>query len=178
MPAKRLELLKETLPGARRFAVFTDSATTGQLEVALAAARHLGIELLVHEFKSQPYDYEAAFAETQRAKAQALLALGSGNFVPARRRITDLALKYRLPSMFGQSQWAEFGGLLSYGPNFTQSMRRTAEQVGMIFNGRKPADIPVEQPTRFELVINMKTTKALGLAIPPVMLLRADRLIE
>jgi putative tryptophan/tyrosine transport system substrate-binding protein len=178
LPAKRVELLKQMLPTAKRFAVLADSATAGQLAVSQAAAKQLGMELQVLEFKTQPYDYEGAFAEAVRAKVQALISLASANFVPARRRITDLALKHRLPSMFAHSQWAEFGGLLSYGPNFSQSFRRVAEQVGLILNGRKPADMPLEQPTTLELVINMQTAKAIGLTIPPVMLLRADRVIE
>jgi len=132
----------------------------------------------VLEFKRQPCDYDSAFSDAVRAKAAAVLALASGNFAPARRRITELALKHRLPSMFTHSQWAEFGGLLSYGPNFSQSFRRVAEQVAMILNGNKPAEMPVEQPTKFELVINLKTAKALGLTIPPSLLLRADQVIE
>src|SRR5262249_57979126 len=110
--------------------------------------------------------------------AQALPALGSANFVPARRQITELALRHRLPSMFHQSLWAEFGGLLSYGPNFVKTFRRAAEQVGMVLNGRKPTEMPVEQPISFELVINAKTAKARGLTIPPSTLVRADEIIQ
>jgi len=113
LPAKRVELLKELLPSARRIAVLADTSNTGQLASAQAGAKRLGVELQVLEFKRAPYDYESAFAEAVRAKAQALLALGSANFVPARRQITDLALKHRLPSMFHHSLWVEFGGLLS-----------------------------------------------------------------
>src|SRR5262249_3741244 len=102
----------------------------------------------------------------------------TANFVPARRQITELALKHRLPSMFIHSLWAEFGGLASYGPNFVSSWRRAAEQVGMILNGKKPADMPIEQPTKFDLVINLKPAKALGITIPQSMLVRADRVIE
>jgi len=178
LPAKRVELLKELLPSARRIAVLADSSNTGQLASADAGAKRLGMELQVLEFKRAPYDYDKAFAEAVRGKAQALLALGSANFVPARRQITELALRHRLPSMFHQSLWVEFGGLLSYGPNFANTFRRAAEQVGMVLNGRKPAEMPVEQPTKFELVINMKTAKALGLTIPQSLLLRADQLIE
>jgi putative tryptophan/tyrosine transport system substrate-binding protein len=136
------------------------------------------VELQVLEFKRAPYDYDHAFAEAVRAKAQALLALGSVNFVPARREITELALRHRLPSMFHHSLWVEFGGLLSCGPNFVNTFRRAAEQVGTVLNGRKPADMPVEQPTSFELVINLKTAKTLGLTIPQSLLLRADKVIE
>jgi putative ABC transport system substrate-binding protein len=112
------------------------------------------------------------------AKRRPLLVLGSANFVPARPWITELALKHRLPSMFHHSLWAEFGGLLSYGPNFVNTFRRAAEQVGMVLNSRKPAEMPVEQPTKFELVINLKTAKALSLTIPQSVLLRADHVIE
>ena len=178
LPAKRVELLKELLPSGRRIAVLADSSNTGQLAAAEAGAKRLGVELQVLEFKRAPYDYDAAFADAVRAKAQALLALGSANFVPARRQITELALKHRLPSMFHHSLWAEFGGLASYGPNFVNTFRRAAEQVGMVLNGRKPADMPVEQPTTFELVINMKTAKALGLTIPQTFLQRADQVIQ
>jgi putative ABC transport system substrate-binding protein len=178
LPAKRVELLKEVLPSARRIAVLADSSNTGQLASAMAGAKRVGVELQVLEFKRAPYDYDNAFAEAVRAKAQALLALGSANFVPARRQITELALKHRLPSMFHHSLWVEFGGLMSYGPNFVNTFRRAAEQVGMVLNGRKPADMPAEQPTSFELVINLKTAKALGLTIPQSLLQRADKVIE
>ena len=178
LPAKRLELLKELLPKAKKIAVFSDTATVGQLKAVQAGAKQLGIELQVVEFKRAPYDYESAFTESVRAKAEALLALASGLFVPARRRIPELALKHRLPSMFGNYLWAEAGGLMSYGPNFSEFYRRAAEQVSMILKGRKPAEIPVEQSTRFELVINLKTAKALGITIPQLIRLRTDRVIE
>jgi putative ABC transport system substrate-binding protein len=178
LPAKRVELLKELLPSARRIAVLADSSNTGQLAAAEAGAKRLGVELQVLEFKRAPYDYDNAFAEAVRLKAQALLVLGSVNFVPARRQITELALRHRLPSMFHHSLWAEFGGLLSYGPNFVNTFRRAAEQVGMVLNGRKPAEMPVEQPTTFELVINLKTAEALGITIPPTLLFQADEVIR
>ena len=178
LPAKRLELLKELLPKAKRIAVFSDIASATQLEVAKAGAKRLGVELHLHEFKRAPYDYASAFAESVRAKADALLVLASAFFVPARRQIPELALKHRLPSMFGNYLWAETGGLLSYGPNFSEFYRRAAEQVSMILKGAKPAEMPVEQPTKFELVVNMKTAKALGIKIPNSILVRADRMIE
>jgi putative ABC transport system substrate-binding protein len=178
LPAKRLELLKELLPKARRIAVLSDMGSAGQLEVARAGAKRLGVELHVLEFRRAPYDYESAFADAVRAKAEALLVLGSANFVPARPRIPQLALKHRLPSIFHHSGWADAGGLLSYGPNFSDVFRIAAEQVSRILKGAKPADLPVEQPTKFELVINLKTAKALGITIPQSLLLRADRVIE
>ena len=178
LPAKRLELLKELLPTARRIAVFSDTASTGQLEVARAGAKRLGVELQVIEFRRAPYGYEGAFTDAVRAKAEALLVLGSANFVPARPLIPELALKHRLPSIFHHSVWADAGGLLSYGPNFSDVFRHAAEQVSRILKGAKPADMPVEQPTAFELVINLKTATTLGITIPPSIRLRADRVIE
>jgi putative ABC transport system substrate-binding protein len=170
--------MKDLLPKAGRVAVLADVSTTDQLKVASAGAKHLGLELHVHEFKQGPYDYEGAFTEFVRGKAEALLALTSGFFVSARRKITDLALKHRLPSIFNNHLWVETGGLLSYGPNFSHSYRRLAEMAGMILNGAQPADIPVEQATTFELVINLRTARALGIAIPPAFRARAERLLE
>ena len=178
LPAKRLELLKELLPKAKKIVVFSDTTTAGQLKAVQAGAKQLGVTLQVHEFKLSPYDYESAYTNAVRAKADALLALSSALFVPARRQIPELALKHRLPSFFGNNLWAEAGGLLSYGPNFAEIYRRAAEQVGRILQGMKPADIPVEQPTTFELVINMKTAKALGIKIPNSILVRATKVIE
>jgi putative tryptophan/tyrosine transport system substrate-binding protein len=178
LPGKRLELLKELLPKARTIAVFSDTASTGQLEVARAGAKRLGVERRVFEFKRAPYDYEGALAEAVRAKAEALLVLGSANFVPARPLIPTLVLKHRLPSIFHNSVWADAGGLLSYGPNFSTCSVARREQVGRILNGAKPAEMPVEQPARLELVINLRTATALGITVPPSIRLRADRLID
>ena len=178
LPAKRLELLKELLPKAKRIAVFSDTSTGGQLKAVQAGAKRLGVALQVIEFKRAPYDYESAFDEAVRAKADALLVFASGLFVPARRQIPELALKHRLPSMFGNYLWADAGGLLSYGPDFSEFYQRAAEQVGRILKGAKPAEMPVEQATRFELVVNLKTAKVLGLTIPQSILVRTDRVIE
>jgi putative tryptophan/tyrosine transport system substrate-binding protein len=178
LPAKRLELLKEVLPKARRVAVFSDTSSAGQLEAVQAGAMRLGVTLQVLEFSRAPYDYDGAYTASVRAKAAALLVLASGNFVPARRRIPELALKHRLPSMFGNALWAEAGGLMSYGPNFSEFYRRAAEQVSMILKGANPAGIPVEQPAALELVINLKTAKMLGLTIPQAVRARADKVIQ
>jgi putative ABC transport system substrate-binding protein len=178
LPAKRLELMKELLPRTKRIAVFSDSGTAGQLKTAQAAAKRLGVTLQVVEFTRTPYDYDHAFADSVRAKAEALLVLTSGNFVPARRHIPELALKHQLPSMFGNAVWTDAGGLVSYAPNFSEFYRRAAEQVSRILKGAKPAEMPVEQPTTFELVVNLKTATALGITIPHSIRLRADRLIE
>jgi len=178
LPGKRLELLKELIPHARKVGVFTNEQTAGQLAVAQDAARRLGLALHVVEFKQPPFDYEAGVLDTARAKADALFVLGSGLFVPGRRKIPELALKVKLPSVFHHSQWAEAGGLMSYGFNFSGMWRRGAEMVGEILRGARAGDIPMEQPNTYELVINMKTAKALGISIPQSMQLRADRILQ
>lgn len=178
MPAKRLELLKELLPGVRKVAVFTNEQTSAQLSLVEGTARRLSLPLHVVDFKRPPFDYEAGFADAVRAKADALFVLGSGLWVPGRRNITELALKARLPTVFHQFDWVEAGGLMSYGFNFPSMWRRGAEMVAKILRGTKPADIPMEQPTTYELAINLKTAKALGVKIPNSVLVRADRVIE
>jgi len=129
-------------------------------------------------FTQAPYDYDAAFAAFTRRKAQALVALTSGFFVPARKQITELALKHRLPSIFNNVLWAQSGGLMSYGPNFSASYRRAAEQVAQIFKGANPGEMPLEQPNVVEMIINVNTAKALGLTIPQALRLRADDVIR
>ena len=178
LPAKRLQVLKELNPSLRKVGVLADSATVGQLKVSLATAPQLGLELVVHEFQQSPYDFASAVAGLARAKVGALLALASGNFVPARKLIPQLALQHHLPSMFSNYLWAEAGGLLSYGPDFSQTYRRAAEQVAKIMNGAKPADMPIEQPNAIEMVINLATAKALGVVLPQALRLRSDRIIE
>jgi putative tryptophan/tyrosine transport system substrate-binding protein len=178
LPAKRLSVLKEMLPKLKRVAVLADVSTQGQLEISQSAAAQLGVELIVHQFARAPYDYEAAFAEFSRRKAQAFIALASGFFVSARKQIPELALKHRLPSIFNNAVWAQAGGLMSYGPNFSASYRRAAEQVAQIFKGANPGDMPLEQPNVVEMIINVATAKALGLTIPQALRLRADDVIR
>ena len=178
LPAKRLELLKELLPGIGKVAVFANEQTAAQLALVQGTARRMGLALHVVDFKRPPFDYEAGFADASRAKADALFVLGSGLWVPARRLIPELALKARLPTVFHQAQWVEAGGLMSYGFNFTGMFRRGAEMVANILRGAKPGDIPMEQPTVYELAFNLKTAKALGITIPQSLLVRADRVIE
>jgi putative ABC transport system substrate-binding protein len=178
LPAKRMELLKELLPATRKVAVLGNDQTTGQFVVAEEAAKRLALELHVIHFKSPPFDYEGAIAEAVRAKSEVLFALGSALFVPARRQITELALKARLPSVFHHAQWAEAGGLMSYGFNFPQLWRSAADMVGKILRGAKAGDIPMEQPTTYELAINARTAKALGIRIPESIRIRVDRVID
>jgi putative ABC transport system substrate-binding protein len=125
LPAKRLEVLKELLPHVKRVGVLADGSTKGQLARTRGAAERIGVELLVHEFQQAPYDYDAAFAHIAAGKAQAILVLTSGVFVPARQLIPRMALKHRLPSMFNNDLWAEAGGLLSYGPDFPANLPRS-----------------------------------------------------
>ena len=178
LSAKRLALLREMLPKARRIAVLGDSATQRQLVLVRSAAKTMGLELVVHEFTQGPYDFEAAFAGFVRAKSDAVLPLGSGLFVPARRKLTELALRHRLPGMFNNALWAEAGGMMSYGVDFPAAYRRAAEMVAAVLKGAKPADLPVEQSSVIEMVVNMRTAQALGVTLPQSILVRANRTIE
>jgi ABC-type uncharacterized transport system substrate-binding protein len=178
LPAKRLELLKELLPGVSRVAVFTNEETTGQLAPVLGTARRLGLALHVIDFKRPPFDYEAGMVEAARERAEALYVLSSGLFVPARNLIPALALKAKLPTVFTQFQWAEAGGLMSYGFDFSWMWRRGADLVAKVLRGAKPGDLPMEQPTTYELAINTQTAKTLGIKVPDALMLRADRVIE
>jgi putative ABC transport system substrate-binding protein len=178
LPGKRLELLKELLPETRKVAVLANDQTAGQLAVVQDAAKRLGVALHVVHFGRPPFDYEAALADAVRAKADGLLVLGSALFVPARRQIPQLALKARLPSSFHQSQWTEVGGLMSYGFNFPLMWRGGAEMVAKILRRVKPGDIPMEQPATYELAINIKTARTLGVRIPESIRVRVDRVVE
>ena len=178
LPAKRLELLKEMLPGVGNVAVFTNEQTSAQLSLVRGTARRLSLPLHIVDFKRPPFDYEAGFADATRAKADALFVLGSALWVPARYKIPELALKARLPTVFHHAQWAEAGGLMSYGFDFPWMWRRAADMVASLLRGAKAGDIPMEQPTNYELAINLKTAKALGITIPQSLMLRADKVIE
>ena len=182
LTGKRLEMLKETVPTATRMAVFWDALSADQLKAANAAARALGVELQPVELQNPPvYDFGRAFTEVSRARAGALLVLMSplfaGGAAPEWDRIPNLALKHQLPTIFGVPFWVEAGGLMSYGPNLLAMFRHAATHVDKILKGAQPATLPVEQPTRFELVVNLRTAKTLGLTIPQSILIRADRVI-
>ncbi|MBL8380826.1 MAG: ABC transporter substrate-binding protein [Burkholderiales bacterium] len=178
LPAKRLEILGELLPRMTRVAALNNEQTAAQLEVVQSAAKRLGLTVHVADLKRPPFDYAAAFAGIVRAKAEALIVLGSGLWVPARPQIIRHALDARLPTMFHQAQWVESGGLMSYGFNFPSMWRRGAEMLVNILRGAAPATTPMEQPTTFEMVINAKLVKALGIKVPPTILARADRVVE
>jgi putative ABC transport system substrate-binding protein len=147
------------------------------LKRAEVAGQALGVRLQFVEARG-PADIDRAFSDMTRAHAGALTVLLSNMFVVERRRLVDLAAKNRLPVMYQAREFVDAGGLMAYGPNFADIFRRAATYVDKILRGAKPADLPVEQPTKFELVINLKTAKTLGLTIPPSLLQRADQVIE
>jgi putative tryptophan/tyrosine transport system substrate-binding protein len=175
---KRLEVLKEVSPGILRVAVLWDPTTgTAQLKAMEAAARSLGVQLRVLEVRS-PDALDALFQGTNKERTEALNVLASPLLAAYSQRIVDLAAKSRLPAIYQWREHVEAGGLMSYGPVLLETWRQTGLIVGKVLRGAKPADLPIEQPTKFELVINLKTAKALGLTIPPSLLARADQVIE
>jgi putative ABC transport system substrate-binding protein len=174
---KRLELLGELVRPAGPVAVLWDRYSLLHWQAAEAAAQERGWKLLSHEIR-QAGEIEAAFAAASHARASALVVFNSALFDREAARIAELAARRRLPGMYGLRLYVEAGGLMAYGPDLLDNWRRAAVFVDRILEGGKPADMPVEQPTKFELVINQKTAKALGLAIPQSFLLRADEVIE
>ena len=177
--AKRLELLKQTFPKVQRVAVLGNPARptySSQLKELQAAAKKYALQLQVLEARS-PDDIEPVFPKIERG-AGALLVASDAMFNAERKRIVDLVSKRRIPAIYEFREFAEAGGLMSYGTSITNVYRRAAAYVDKILKGAKPGDLPVEQPTQFELVINMKTAKALGVRIPQSILLRADKVIE
>jgi putative ABC transport system substrate-binding protein len=177
---KQLALLKEAVPKVRRVAVLSDpSILTHPLSVraVATAARSLGVEVRFLEARS-PDDFDGVFAAMTREHAGALLIVMSPMMFVHRARLADAAMAHRLPSVSTQAPWPEAGGLMSYGPNLPDLYRRAATYVDKILKGAKAGDLPLEQPTRFELVINARTAKALGVTPPRSLLLRADQLIE
>jgi putative tryptophan/tyrosine transport system substrate-binding protein len=175
--SKRLELLREAVPDIRRLAVIANAGypqAVLEVDEIKAVARTLGIEIASLEIR-RAEDIAPAF---QALKADALYVASDVLVTTNRTRILTFALSARLPTSFNNRSFVEAGGLMSYGPNFSDQFRRTAELVDKILRGTKPGDIPVEQPSRFELVINLTTAKALGLSIPDAFLLRADEVIE
>jgi putative ABC transport system substrate-binding protein len=180
---KRLEQLKQAVPGASRVAVLWQSGGSGgstdkdMLKAAEVAAQALGVRLQFVEARG-PGEFDRAFSDMIRARADALTVLPVAMFFSERRRLVDLAAKNRLPTAYPSRGYVDVGGLVAYGANLADLLRRTATYVDKILKGAKPADLPVEQPTKFELVINLKTAKDLGLTIPQSVLARADDLIQ
>ena len=177
---KGLELLKETIPKVRRVAILSNPANQAQalgIKNAQVTAGSLGIRLQLLEARG-PSEFDGAFAAMTKERVEALLVLADTIFYLHRARLADLAAQSHLPAAHGYRENVEAGGLMSYGPSLPDNYRRAARVVDKILKGAKPADLPVEQPTRFELVINLKTAKALGLTFPQSLLLRADQVVE
>jgi putative ABC transport system substrate-binding protein len=180
---KWLELLTQAVPEVSRVAVLRQPGAMDEqtekdmLKGAEVAARALGVRLQFVEARS-PADFERAFSDMTRERAGALTVRPAPMFVSGRRRLVDLAAKNRLPAVYPWREFVDAGGLMAYGPNLADLYRRAAPYVDRILKGAKPGNLPVEQPTKFELVINLKTAKALGLTIPPSLLQRADQVIE
>jgi ABC-type uncharacterized transport system substrate-binding protein len=186
--AKRLELLKEVAPKVRRVAVLWNPAYSERFSTNFrfwssdwtemrAAAQVFGMTLESVEIRG-PDDFDAAFSTMARERADALIAFSDPSIIFHGRRIADLAAKSRLPAVYAAREVVDVGGLMSYGPSISDMFRRAAVYVGKILKGAKPADLPMEQPTKFELVVNLKTAKALGLTIPQSLLTRADEVIR
>jgi putative ABC transport system substrate-binding protein len=173
---KHLELLKEVAPRVSRVAILQNPARPGLREVE-GAARSLGLQLHVVQ-ASTAAEIDAAFAEMRSQRPAGVLVLRDPFFFQRRTQIVALAAKSRLPAVYGFREDAEAGGLMAYAPNILQMWRRSATYVDKILKGAKPGDLPIEQPSKFELIINLKTAKALGLTIPPSLLARADQVIE
>jgi putative tryptophan/tyrosine transport system substrate-binding protein len=175
---KQVELLTEAFPKRTRLSVLYDAQSADQFTAAERTGQSLGLQ--VHQIKLQnlPYDFDAAFQQAQARAAQIVLVLSSPNFLSQVARIVQLSLDYRLPTMFINSNFVQAGGLLSYGADFAAMWLRSADYVGKILKGAKPNDLPVEQAVRFEMVVNLKTARAIGIELPTSILLRADKVIE
>jgi putative ABC transport system substrate-binding protein len=179
LSSKRLELLREVAPGIARVAVFTDPTMGPQgLPETRAAAASLGLDLQV--LNTTPTELERAFADAQQGRAQALLIMPTPffNVREIRQQLAERSLRQKLPSMCEEVAYVHDGCLLSYGPDFVEMWRRSAAYVDKILKGAKPADLPIEQPTKYSLFVNLKTANALGLIIPPAILARAEEVIE
>ena len=180
---KCLQLFKQAAPGITRVAVLNQPGSTsrGSEKVIVTgvddAARSLGVAIEFIDARGGA-DIDGAFEKMARRRANGLFVLPYGTLLTERRRIVALAAKHRLPAVFGYREFVEAGGLMSYSPDLVDSFRRAATYVDRVLKGAKPSDLPVEQPSKFELVINLKTAKALGLEIPPMLLARADEVIE
>jgi putative tryptophan/tyrosine transport system substrate-binding protein len=177
---KDLSLLHEVVPNIRHVAVLSNSTGPNHLvamENIEAAAKSLGLELLLLDVHA-PDQFEAAFATMARERVQALFVFGDPMFSVHRFRLAELSVQHRLPTVYTNRPHVDAGGLMCYGPSFPELWRRAAAYVDKILEGAKPADLPVEQPVTYELVINLKTAKALGVEVPPTLLARADAVIE
>jgi putative ABC transport system substrate-binding protein len=176
----RLEILKEVVPGLSRVALLAYNANPAyklQLTEVDGAAQALKLQLQILEVR-EPTDFDGAFGAARKARAGAMNTLTSAFLSAHRNKLVDIAEKNRLPVIYSNKVFVEAGGLMSYGPDRDEPFRRVASMIGKILKGSKPSDIPIEQPTKFELIINLKAAKQIGLTIPPNVLARADRVIR
>ena len=178
LASKQIELLREAFPARTRLAIFYDGQSTDQFSAAETAAKSMRLDFQAVKLENPPYDFDKAFQSVEQGKADMLLVLSSGYFSLHRAQIALLAGQQHLPTMFIFSTYVEAGGLMSYGVDFLPSYRRAAESVAKILRGAKPADLPVEQVTNFELAVNLRTAKAIGVELPTSILLRANKVIE
>jgi putative ABC transport system substrate-binding protein len=180
LDGKRLELLKEAFPKVARVAfVWQPGGARGNLRLTEmeAAAKALGLKLLSLEVRSLD-DFESAFARAKKERAQALITTTGERINTQQRQVLDFAAKNRLPAIYHYSEFVEAGGLMSYGPNNADVFRRAADFVDKILKGTKPGDLPVEQPTKFEFIVNLSAANQIGLTIAPNVLVRADKVIR
>jgi putative tryptophan/tyrosine transport system substrate-binding protein len=175
---KQTELLWQAFPDRMRVGILWDVISADQFSAAERRAKIFGLQVHPLKLENPPYDFEAAFGSLAAASTQTLLVLSSPHFTPARAQIAQLAIQHRMPTMFIFRTYVEAGGLLSYGADFPAMHRQAATHVAKILKGAKVGDIPIEQPNRFEFVVNLRTAKAIGIELPTAILLRADEVIE
>jgi len=176
--AKRLEMMKEMLPRTQRIAVVSNASTTDQLAMVQRVAPSFGIAIQAAELGNPPHDYAAILRTVKHNGADAVLVLSAGVFFRDRAQIVEQSLKQAIPTSYAQREYAEEGGLITYGVNLRELFAHAADYVDRILKGAVAAELPVEQPTKFELVINLKTAKALGITIPHSVLARVDEVIQ
>jgi putative ABC transport system substrate-binding protein len=178
LAAKRIQLISDSFPDRPAATMFWDKASADQWEAARSTAVMLGLQLFGVELRQPSYDYQAALERAPSDHRGMLIVPTSPAFFRDRARLADFALRHRILSMFVFREWVDAGGLLCYGPSITALFGRVAEFVDRIARGAQPADLPIEQPTKFEMVVNLKTAKAIGIDLPTAILLRADEVIE
>jgi putative tryptophan/tyrosine transport system substrate-binding protein len=178
LSAKRLEIAKELIPGLQFAAVFFDVGSADQFQSLKNAGQNLGINLFAVEMGDPPYNYEAAWERVPAESRRLLILPTSGIFFRDRQQIAEFTVERDIPAMFVFREWVDAGGLVSYGASIASLLGRAAEYVDKLAKGAKPSDLPIEQPTKFEFTLNLKTARKIGLTIPEAILLRADEVIE
>jgi putative ABC transport system substrate-binding protein len=178
LTAKRMELLKEIAPQVSRVAIFSDAFTIDQLKIAESTAQALGLRPQPLQFRGLPYDYPEAFGSATREGCGAVLVTVGPVFFRDRTRLSEVAAQQRIPTIFPLPEFADAGGLIGYGANLDATFASAAPYIDKLLKGAKPADLPIEQAKFFEMVVNLRAAKRIGVTIPPSVLLRADRIIE